>query len=182
MFLANRYTKIYFALIEKHGDPNLIIGEKHHIVPRSLGGSDESTNIVKVPLRIHYILHKLLCRMVSNPVYIRSMHYALWQMMNRGMTFSSRDYEKLRYKMKAYMKEMNPMYNEESRNKLKGKKRPKQSAFMIARNKEYWSTRARPQRTIECAVCGVEIITRDPKRSTCCRAHADELKRILARK
>lgn len=34
--------------------------QQHHIVPRWMGGEDSSRNLVKVPVRIHLYLHKLL--------------------------------------------------------------------------------------------------------------------------
>ena len=36
--------------------------ELHHILPKSLGGSDDAENIVRVPVRLHYVLHCLLYR------------------------------------------------------------------------------------------------------------------------
>ena len=34
--------------------------EIHHIIPKSLGGSDEEDNLIKLTLREHFIVHKLL--------------------------------------------------------------------------------------------------------------------------
>ena len=36
--------------------------ELHHILPKSLGGSDDAENLVRVPVRLHYVLHCLLYR------------------------------------------------------------------------------------------------------------------------
>ncbi len=57
------YQKIYDNLIKKRlENPPTEKFERHHIVPRSLGGSDDKENIVKLTLREHYIAHLLLCR------------------------------------------------------------------------------------------------------------------------
>lgn len=57
------YQKIYDNLIKKRlENPPTEKFERHHIVPKSLGGSDDKENIVKLTLREHYIAHLLLCR------------------------------------------------------------------------------------------------------------------------
>lgn len=55
------YQKIYDNLMKKRlENPPTEKFERHHIVPRSLGGSNN--NIVKLTYREHYIAHLLLCR------------------------------------------------------------------------------------------------------------------------
>ena len=45
-------------------DNNLILEvEKHHILPRSEGGSNKKTNLVELTLREHFIVHMLLIKM-----------------------------------------------------------------------------------------------------------------------
>ena len=57
------YQKIYDNLIKKRlENPPTEKFEQHHIVPKSLGGSNDKENIVKLTLREHYIAHLLLCR------------------------------------------------------------------------------------------------------------------------
>lgn len=55
------YLKHYQFLIERaktREEPEFF--EKHHITPRCLGGSDSSSNIVKLTPREHFIAHLLL--------------------------------------------------------------------------------------------------------------------------
>ena len=40
--------------------------ERHHIIPRCLGGSDAKSNIVKLTAREHFIFHYLLCNIYQN--------------------------------------------------------------------------------------------------------------------
>ena len=69
------YTKIYNNLIEisknKHRyKSDKIYFEKHHILPVSWGGSDESFNLVLLTAKEHWIAHLLLARIATgNNVY-----------------------------------------------------------------------------------------------------------------
>lgn len=57
------YQKIYNQIIEKRKleEPEGYV-EVHHIVPRSLGGTDEQENLVKLTAREHFICHALLLK------------------------------------------------------------------------------------------------------------------------
>ena len=91
----NKYQKWYDHLIDRARN-RTIEGyvEKHHIVPRSLGGTDEESNLVKLTAREHVIAHMLLPRFVDEP---RKMWYALWCMVNtNGIKVNSRLYEQVR--------------------------------------------------------------------------------------
>ena len=78
------YQKIYDNLIKKRiENPPTEKFERHHIVPRSLGGSDDKENIVKLTLREHYIAHLLLCRIHRGTRNYFSMLRAL-NMMKAG--------------------------------------------------------------------------------------------------
>lgn len=62
------YQKIYNDLIEKRKEFPYIDGysEKHHILPRCLGGSDDKDNLVQLSAKEHYIAHLLLCKIYEN--------------------------------------------------------------------------------------------------------------------
>lgn len=99
MFLPNKYTRIYFRLIESRTDPQGYY-EKHHIIPRSLGGSDSLENIVALTAREHFIYHKLLTKMTEGEA-LRKMRYALHAVMHMRrdrslIAVSSRQYESLK--------------------------------------------------------------------------------------
>jgi len=60
------YRKIYNNIVENRKLNPLqmgIYGEKHHIIPRCLGGTDDDSNIVKLTAREHFICHALLSEM-----------------------------------------------------------------------------------------------------------------------
>jgi len=57
------YQKIYNTLIERGRSRKLdCYVEKHHIVPRCLGGSDDTTNLVELTPEEHYVAHQLLVK------------------------------------------------------------------------------------------------------------------------
>ena len=71
--------------------------ERHHIVPKSEGGSDDADNIVNLTAREHYIAHLLLAKIYDD----KKMHSAVIYMQtnhnkNRVFKFNSRLYEKMR--------------------------------------------------------------------------------------
>ena len=66
MFINNKYTKWYYGIIEKARSRNLLHGiEKHHIIPRELGGSDDPKNIVNLTYYEHALCHVLLTKMLT---------------------------------------------------------------------------------------------------------------------
>jgi len=79
IFIANRYTRIYFSIIENarlRVLPKDQYKETHHIVPRSLGGGNELSNLVDLTYREHRICHKLLVKMTDS-INRSKMSYAL---------------------------------------------------------------------------------------------------------
>jgi hypothetical protein len=58
------YSKIYDSLVAKAQSRPIpdCYTERHHVVPRCLGGSDEATNLVVLTAREHCFAHLLLAR------------------------------------------------------------------------------------------------------------------------
>lgn len=92
------YLKIYNQLIKPSSNRKLSCYiEKHHIIPRCMGGGDEIENIVELTAREHFIAHRLLCEIYPQNVKLK---HALW-LMNEGITLnkyspSSRTYQRLK--------------------------------------------------------------------------------------
>jgi len=77
MGINMNYKKIYDALIAR-GKIRILEGyyEKHHIVPKCIGGSDHHDNIVSLTPEEHYLAHQLLIKIYPNNhklVYAASM-------------------------------------------------------------------------------------------------------------
>ena len=74
------YSKIYYNIINyrlQHPLNEEQYGEKHHIQPKSLGGTDDKTNIVKLTAREHFICHALLAEMYD-------LYTMKWYKMNHA--------------------------------------------------------------------------------------------------
>ena len=134
---VNKYHKWYEQLIDRARN-RTIEGyvERHHIVPKSLGGTNEKSNLVKLTAREHLIAHMLLPRFVENKV---PMWNALWGMIHMNkVKLTGRLYEQVKAKISADRKgrKLSP----EARAKLsaahKGKKlSPETIAKMSASHK-----------------------------------------------
>lgn len=84
MYLHNKYTSIYYAIIERAKSRTLskeIYTEKHHIIPRSLGGSNSKNNLVNLTAREHRLCHLLLPKMTISEDHTRKMWYAAWMIL-----------------------------------------------------------------------------------------------------
>jgi len=80
--INNKYTKWYNNLISYRQDnpPSCEYTERHHIVPKSLGGSNENKNIVVLTAREHFIAHLLLTKMFTDTYSKEKMCYAFHMM------------------------------------------------------------------------------------------------------
>ena len=65
MFLENKYYKWYKELTSKQDRSLECYTEKHHIIPKSMGGLDTKENLVVLTAREHYIAHLLLTKCVE---------------------------------------------------------------------------------------------------------------------
>ena len=166
IFINNRYTKIYYKIIEIARNrvvPRLGL-ETHHIIPESFfinrirpgpighveGNPDHYSNIVSLTLREHAFCHKLLVKMTTGKLKSK-MELAIWRMMNgkNKKLFSSREYEFYRQRFIYTIKILNkgkkkkPLRDDQKANlssKMKGK--PK-SEIAVENMKNAWVTRDR---------------------------------------
>lgn len=78
-------SKFYFTLMKRAQDRQIpaSYNEKHHIIPKSCGGSNDRTNIAHLLPREHLVAHALLVRMTVGEAR-RSMVFALSCMFRRG--------------------------------------------------------------------------------------------------
>lgn len=92
MFLSNKYFIWYHSIISaaKLRQPTGYT-EKHHILPKSLGGLNNKENLVRLTAREHFICHHLLVRMTTGGGRAKMLK-ALWR-TSCGRTLTSRQYE-----------------------------------------------------------------------------------------
>lgn len=105
MFKNNKYRLWHNNIIAKAKNRTLdCYKEKHHILPRSLGGSNDKSNLVELTAKEHFIVHMLLCKFTVG-VTRRSMLYAFKAMSycikdGRDYKINSRIAQKLRSELK----------------------------------------------------------------------------------
>jgi hypothetical protein len=107
MFKQNKYTKIYYEIINLARSRSLTgYFEKHHVIPKSLGGANDQENIVKLTAREHFICHRLLVKMVEGRGNQAKMAYAAWQQTRKAkdgeFKITSRTYEALKHQLSTY--------------------------------------------------------------------------------
>jgi len=95
------YTRIYNQIIERAQNRKLDgYVEKHHIVPKCIGGLNVKENIVKLTAREHFLCHMLLCEI--HPLEYKLKHalflMAIGKQKVREKTYviGSRVYERLK--------------------------------------------------------------------------------------
>jgi hypothetical protein len=138
MFINNKYSRWYNAIIE-HRKNNTFSGyvERHHIVPKSLGGSNKKENIVALTAREHFICHRLLVKMTSGKDKMK-MSFALRNIVNRENKYqqrykiSSRTYAAIISTTKANISkyqsgENNPYYGKQHSDEVREKMRAKRA-------------------------------------------------------
>jgi AraC-like DNA-binding protein len=80
MFLDNKYTKVYYNIINNAVKRGYIkerfdMNQTHHIIPRCMGGTDDSDNLVVLTYKEHRLCHRLLIKMTLGE-YKHKMMYA----------------------------------------------------------------------------------------------------------
>lgn len=101
MFVNNKYLKVYMSLVEKAKLSNRKktkenYFEKHHIIPKSLGGSNNPDNLVWFTCREHFVAHALLAKITTGADRIKMIRaLSAMSMKNKrlGTYFNSRLYE-----------------------------------------------------------------------------------------
>jgi hypothetical protein len=93
------YALTYSKLIAKAKARVCVDGyvERHHILPKALGGSDDSSNLVALTAREHFVAHFLLAK-----IYGGSMWHAV-TMMSKDGRINSRLFEIARKKLSQKM-------------------------------------------------------------------------------
>lgn len=130
-----KYLKIYNEIIERAKNREVDgYVEKHHIIPKCIGGDNKKDNIVSLTPKEHYICHRLLCEIYPNETKLK---YAFWRMcnvanneyQNRNYVVSANVYSRIKNevselmskKVKNYSKETRKLIGEKISKKLKGR-------------------------------------------------------------
>jgi PHD/YefM family antitoxin component YafN of YafNO toxin-antitoxin module len=122
------YNKIYYQIIDKARNRTLEgYKEKHHIVPRCIGGNNEKENLVNLTSKEHFICHLLLCKMYPNENCLKSARWAMVTLKNknhkRGYSISASQYE--RYKEEMSLTKKGKPRDEATKEKISNSKKGK---------------------------------------------------------
>lgn len=95
------YQKIYNQIIERAQTRQLEgYKEKHHIIPRCLGGLDEKENLVELTAREHFLCHMLLCEIYPKENKLKHalflMSIGKQKLKENTYVIGSRVYERLK--------------------------------------------------------------------------------------
>jgi hypothetical protein len=115
--LTNKYSKTYFA-ITSNAKQRITGGytELHHIIPQSMGGSNDKENLVELTAREHFICHWLLIKMTEGKDRSK-MLYAL-----NGMKAENRYQQRYNTKITARVYETYRIEHAENHSKtMKGR-------------------------------------------------------------
>lgn len=94
IMLTNKYSKLYYRITSNAKQRiNKGYTECHHIIPQSLGGTDDKENLVDLTAREHFICHWLLIKMTEGDERGK-MLYAL-QGMKAENKFQNRYHTKI---------------------------------------------------------------------------------------
>jgi hypothetical protein len=141
----NKYKKWYNNIVQNAQTRDInSYTERHHIIPRSLGGSNESSNLVDLTAKEHFICHWLLVKIHKGEARNKMIN-ALYMMQGNSSNqkrytskITGRIYEHLRREYSEYIKKRNTgnQINDEQREKIRqsklGKKRPPFSEEWLA--------------------------------------------------
>lgn len=91
MFSDNKYTIWYFSIISMASEREVLHNqymERHHVIPKSIGGSDTADNLVSLTAKEHFVCHHLLTKMVEDPILKQKMYFAFVSMSRSNQNHS----------------------------------------------------------------------------------------------
>lgn len=107
------YSAIYDRLVERaRTRPEPPVVERHHVIPKCMGGSDELDNIALLTPREHLFAHKLLVRIHPDSF---KLHVALI-LMGRLVEYKSKIFESERVRAAELRRQFR--YSQESKQKM----------------------------------------------------------------
>jgi hypothetical protein len=98
MYLTNKYSRWYEQIIQRAKErvlPDTVYTERHHVIPQSLGGTNDKSNIVVLTAREHFICHWMLTKMVNG-----NSKYKVWNAFS-CMLYRRNDSQEDRYRVNS---------------------------------------------------------------------------------
>ena len=144
------YQNIYNQIIHRAQTRQLEgYVEKHHVVPKCLGGNNSKSNIVQLTAREHFICHMLLCEIYPNNSKLK---YALFLMSigkqktkDKQYKISNRTYERLKLEHALFLigKKQNDETKKKKSNTMKNVWFSKTKEEIAVISTKRWNTRVK---------------------------------------
>jgi hypothetical protein len=100
MYLQNKYTRCYYNIVERAKARDLTgYVENHHIIPKSLGGSNNNDNLVRLTAREHFVCHWLLTKMLPDGKDRWRMMYAFYSFIRMNKNHSRTKITGIKYEI-----------------------------------------------------------------------------------
>ena len=143
IFIDNKYTTWYYRIIEKaklRVRPTDYI-ESHHIIPRSLGGSNKKDNLVDLTAKEHFICHRLLTKMTEGThkkkmIFAQNMMLVKTSKQKRSL-INANTYKRIKEEFFKINPFNDPKFQIKVREYHKGKKRSEETKEKL---KKAWTT------------------------------------------
>lgn len=137
MYLDNKYTITYNNIVNRAKARVLDeYSEKHHIIPKCLGGTNKKDNLIRLTAREHFICHRLLVKMVEGKAKFQMIKAVDMMTTHSKLHYrykiSSRLYEKLKREASAAMSALTKgikKHSDDTKQKMSDSAKGKESRF-----------------------------------------------------
>ena len=111
LFKTNKFTHVYYFTINRAKNQTRMKSdevsyERHHINPKSLGGSNFHENLVLLTMKEHFFLHWYLPKMCISNVHKKKMLYCLNLMIHKielkDLKLCAKRYEEAKLELQLY--------------------------------------------------------------------------------
>ena len=140
----NKYFNWYKKIILNRINNPIAIGENHHIVPKSMGGTDDIENIIKLSSKEHYICHLCLIKFTEGQDYYKmlcAINSMSMNTMKQNFSYNSRLYEILQeeriVELRKWLKINSPFKNKSIHNKCMETREKNKTNIFITNNPMY---------------------------------------------
>ena len=148
------YARVYEQLIEKRRriplSKNEGYCERHHYIPRCVGGGNESWNIVNLTAKEHFIAHHLLCKIHPSNVKLLNAFIAMCTKtthQRRHIHISAKRYAQLKREYGEARRRMYKLMPEDARAQRRqnikagcARRTPEQKARIKSKRAKYFAT------------------------------------------
>jgi len=112
--IINKFRSVLFS----EGD----YFERHHIIPRCMGGSDDETNIIRLTPKAHFTIHHLLCKIhPGNSKLASAFHLMCYHTSpNRKIGTNNRLFDIARKNYSLYHHSKDNLFKEKLSNRMVG--------------------------------------------------------------